>query len=112
MSTQSAGFSMPHHAALERDCIQIMSTQSAELSIVLQYLSRRVYRDSLDPAQETEVIQTNACVERINEDVRLLFHQHNAQNQRNYRHNQGINELDANYKQYLLQFDNPDKITL
>ena len=49
-----------------------------------------------------------AGVERMNEDAHLLFHQQNAQNQINYRHNQGINERDANYEHYLLQLDNPD----
>ena len=48
----------------------------------------------------------------MNDDARLLFNQQNAQNQINYRHNQGNNETDANYENYLLQFDDPDKIAL
>ena len=48
----------------------------------------------------------------MNEDARLLFHQHNAKNQINYRYNQGFDEPGANYEQYLLQFDDPDKIPL
>ena len=53
-----------------------------------------------------------ASVERMNEDARLLFHQHNAKNQINYRYNQGFDKSDANYEQYLLQFDDTDRITL
>ena len=30
----------------------------------------------------------------------------------NYRYNQGFDEPGANYEQYLLQLDNPDKISL
>ena len=76
-----------------------------------------VNHNSLDPAQEPEVRHTNAylkraCEERMNDDACLFFHQQNAQNQRKYRHNQGINELDANYEQYLLQFYSPDKMPL
>ena len=48
----------------------------------------------------------------MNEGVHLLFHQHNAQNQINYKHNQGNNEMDANYEQYLLQVENNKRIPL
>ena len=76
-----------------------------------------VNHNSLDPAQEPEVRHTNAylkraCEERMNDDACLFFHQQNAQNQRKYRHNQGINELDANYEQYLLQVENNKRIPL
>ena len=77
----------------------------------------RVYTGSLDTTQASIVKGNSAdlkCarVERMNEDARLLFHQHNAQNKINYRRNQGNNELDANYEQYLLQFYSPDKMPL
>ena len=105
--------SIAQHDALERVQIQRMSIQSSELLRVLWSASRCVHRDGIYPVQASAVIKTDTYLKRAHvEDARLLFNQQNAQNKINYRYYQGSNELDADYKQFLLQFDDPYKIPL
>ena len=85
-----------------------MSVQSAELSRVIWYATRRIHFDILDPAQASAVRQSyadlkHARVERINEDARYYFI-NKIHKMKNSRNNQGISELNANNEHYLLQF--------